>query len=694
MVRNEYSLISAGTELLKVSESKLSLAGKARARPDQVRTVLESARQQGISATYRKVMNRLDSYTPLGYSAAGVVVESMVEALPVGVGVATGGNEFAFHAEFNFVPKNLCVRIPEGVKAEHAAFATVGAISLHAFRRSEAMVGEVVLVVGLGLVGLLLLQVARAAGVHVVGLDPSEDRCKLALTLGADLAVPPDGSGLERARECLDGLTDGAGADVVFLAAGTKSSQPVDIAADLARDRAKVVDVGRLPLDLPWSQYYEKELEVMFSRSYGPGRYDPTYELQGVDYPIGYVRWTERRNMQSFLGLVAQGLIALDPLVSHVFPFSEAVDVFESLHSGDVRGVGTLFSYPREVDAKRVIRVEPLDARPLDESGGVVRIGVIGCGNYASTMLLPHLADRPDVSLKVVTTATSLSAATAQERFGFEEIATDYREVLGSSDIDAFLVATRHDTHAAIVGEALEAGKAVFVEKPLALSRKELESIVDRVESSRNDRVVVGFNRRFAPLLTWLRGAWGDLDHPLHLDYVVNAGPLAKDSWYRDSNRYGSRFAGEGGHFIDTISWWLGEDPSFVVADATPNDPDDVEVLLRYPSGSVGRISYLTSGSRRYPKETFMVSGGGQTARLDNFQKATLWSRTRRSPKSRRLRGMDKGQAGELEDFIRAVKSAGPMPIHFGSLLTTTEATLAVRESARSGERIALQLQA
>ncbi len=688
VVRSEYSLISAGTELMKIAESKMSLVGKARARPDQVRKVLESVSQQGVGATYRKVMNRLDSYTPLGYSLSGTVVESMVPELPVGSRVACGGNEYALHAEFNYVPRNLCALVPDGVKAEHAAFATVGAIAMQAFRRSEAVIGETVCVIGLGLIGQLLVQIADAAGVNVFGLDPSEERCGLAERSGARAAGAPSGPSASRVRDRILEITDGHGADVVFLAAATDSAEPVSMAVEIARDRARIVDVGKLPLDLPWKPYYEKEIDVRFSRSYGPGRYDPTYEEDGVDYPIGYVRWTEQRNMKSFLDLVAADRIGLETLIDEIIPFEASVEAYERLLSGESRAIGSLFGYPQETLVERVLHLG--GQAEFAPRSGKVGLGVIGSGNYATTMLLPHLASNPNVHLSVVATATALSGATAQERFGFDRITSDYRTLIDDDAVDAVVIATRHDLHAPMVSEMIAAGKAVFVEKPLATNAGELDQVIESIRSSGNQRLMVGFNRRFAPLLRQLKDAWGEANGEQHLHYVVNAGPLDNDSWYRDVSRYGSRFDGEGGHFIDVLSWWLGEDPVDVAGHPSPGEVDDLEVILRFPGGSVGIISYLTRGSRAYPKETFLVSGESRTARLDNFKEATIWSDRGRTV--RRSRGkVDKGQATQIGAFVEAIRAGSDMPIAVESLLSTTEATLLAQTSAQSGRAASLR---
>jgi predicted dehydrogenase/threonine dehydrogenase-like Zn-dependent dehydrogenase len=689
LVRTEYSLVSAGTEMMKVGESKMSLLGKARARPDQVRRVLDSIAQQGLAATYRKVMNRLDSFTPLGYSMAGIVEEvgDGVTDLTVGQRVACGGNLYAHHAEFDWVPRNLCAVVPEGVDPAHAAFTTVGAIAMQAFRQSDARLGETACVIGLGLIGQLLVQILHGAGVHVVGVDLSEGRCRLAQESGAAAAVTGGKEALGELDEVLMALTDGAGADHIFLAASTDSRDPVFLAAELARDRGRIVDVGKCNLDLPWGEYYEKELEVRFSRSYGPGRYDPVYEEQGIDYPIGYVRWTERRNMKAFLELLAEGRIDLSSLISGTYHFEEAVDVYERLHRGEIESLGVLFRYQEEPSGDVVTVAEPspeVASHFVPPRRPVLRLGFIGMGNYATSMLAPHLKSRSDVELAEVATATALSGATAQRRFGFGAATTDFRHVLENDDIDAVVIATRHDSHARIVAEALRAGKATFVEKPLGVGPRDLDLVLRAVEESGNDRLMVGFNRRFAPLLQEMKEAWGPRHGPVVLQYVVTAGKLEGDSWYRQADLHGTRFIGEGCHFVDTVSWWLDSDPVEVFAMSTPDDPDNIGCMLRYPDGSMATVSYVTSRSaRRHPKEVLSAYGEGKAARLGNFTRFDLWS-GRRHRVRRSFRGVDKGQRGELEAFVSAVLEGTAMPISLISLVATTEATFAAHRSAGS----------
>jgi predicted dehydrogenase/threonine dehydrogenase-like Zn-dependent dehydrogenase len=702
LVRSLYSLISTGTEMMKVSEARLSLLGKARARPDQVRKLADSLAQQGPMGTYRKAIDKLDSYTPLGYSLCGVVTEvgAGVDQFAVGDVVAAAGNEFALHAEVNWVPVNLCVRVPDGVAAEHAAFATVGAIAMQGVRRGEVQLGETACVIGLGLVGQLVVRLLVAAGVGVVGLDPSAERCGMAEKAGAMVCAAPDRDGIERVERVLLETTDGLGADHIFLAAGGATNEPVETAARLARDRARVVDIGKTRLDLPWNDYYEKELDVRFSRSYGPGRYDDRYELEGIDYPAGYVRWTERRNLACFLDLIAGEAIRLDQLVSAVRPIEAAGELYESLRTGELHGVGFLLEYPhvdapvsadRPLPSHRTVvtsSAADLPSRPATPIAGKVRVGFIGAGNYASSMLLPHLAKHEDVELSVVATARSLSAVNAQRKFGFDSATTDADALLDDPAVDAVFVVTRHHSHAEYVARALESGKSVFVEKPLALTPEQLQRVLDVVERTGNDRLMVGFNRRFAPLFSEMRSRFASQGGPLVARYLVNAGSLGARSWYLDTEKEGSRFLGEGGHFIDALSALVGSAPREVRCDPLAAEADR-HVTLTYDGGSTGFVTYVTGGNARFPKETIDLTGGGGNARLDNFVRATVWKRGGRRVK-RSLLGQDKGQRAQLDAFVTSLRHGAPMPIDLTSLVRTTRATIAAEQSLSTGEPVTL----
>ncbi|HEY2262479.1 MAG TPA: bi-domain-containing oxidoreductase [Streptosporangiaceae bacterium] len=685
LVQSLFSLISTGTEMMKLAEAKLSMVGKARARPDQVRKVLDTVSQQGAVATYKKVMNKLDSYTPLGYSLCGVVVEvgPGAEEFRVGDLVAAAGNEYALHAEYNWVPSNLCAVVPKGVLPEHAAFSTVGAIAMHGVRRAEVQLGDTACVIGLGLVGQLVVRLLVASGVRVTGLDVLEERCRAAEKAGADLCAPPTEEGIDAVQQALGEVSGGRGADHLFLAAGGSSNGPVEAAARLARDRAHVIDIGKTRLDLPWNAYYDKELDVRFSRSYGPGRYDDRYELDGIDYPVGYVRWTERRNLECFLDLIARKEIEVETLISGRYPLDQASTVYADMASGSVNAVGVLLEYPApaEEDLPRETSRIVSNPAPAARSGtsGRLAIGFIGAGNYANSMLLPNLAKQDNAYLSHVATTRSLSAVNAQRRFGFKTASTTADAVLDDESLDAIFIVTRHHTHADMVCRALETGKAVFVEKPLALTQSDLERVIDVIAKTGNDRLMVGFNRRFSPLLGKMQSQFGQ-PRSATARYLVNAGPLAADSWYVNEELEGSRFIGEGGHFIDTLSWWIGSLPAEVYALGGP-EKGDVHATLRFENGSTATISYITEGNARYQKETLDAAGAGRSARLDNFRKATVWNgRKENATKAR----PDKGQATQLETFTEACLTGGPMPISIESLVATTRATIAVGESLLS----------
>ncbi|MEU2724133.1 bi-domain-containing oxidoreductase [Streptomyces smyrnaeus] len=693
LVRSAYSLISTGTELMKVSEAGMSMVGKARSRPDQVAKVVQSVATNGVPATYRKVMGKLDSYTPLGYSLCGVVeqVGTGIEDVKVGDFVACAGNEHALHAELNWVPENLYAPVPDGLAPRHAAFGTVGSIALQGVRRGEPQLGDVALVIGLGLIGQLVVQLLAASGVRVVGVDPDPVRCELAERLGAAACGDPSSAAVEAA---VAELTGGLGVDHVYLAAGGADNQPVELAARMSRDRGRVVDIGKCRLDLPWNAYYEKELDVRFSRSYGPGRYDPEYELEGRDYPIGYVRWTERRNLACFLDLLARGSVDVDPLVSHIAAFDDAVETYQRLKDGDLKAVAVLFSYPEQTAeaaasavAVPAVKVKPTPARPARTP---VRLAFVGAGNYATSMLLPHLTQRDGVELSAVVTTTALSAANAQRKFGFGRATTDLDAVLGDPSIDAVFVVTRHSSHAELTRRALLAGKAVFVEKPLALTEDELAGVLAAVEESGNDRLQVGFNRRFAPLLREAGKRFGARTGPANVRYLVNAGRLEHGSWYLQQGTEGSRFAGEGGHFIDTVSWLLGADPISVYARATPGN-EDLHLVLGYPDGSTATVSYVTTGPAGFPKETLDLVADGRALRLDDFVRAAVYDGRRgRWVSSRLPKARDKGQNAELAAFVKAVRTGGPMPVPLQSLVATTAATLAVRTALAGGAPVTL----
>ena len=685
LVRMHYSVISAGTEGMKVKEGNLSYLGKARARPDKVKQVLDTVQQQGLLATYRKVMNKLDTLTPLGYAGSGEIVAlgADTEGFHIGQRVACAGVGYCNHAEINFVPKNLVVPVPDGVPMKHAAFATIGSIALQGFRQAQMQLGETACVIGLGLIGQLLVQILRAAGVRVIGVDLVESRCQLARTLGAQAALTPSDPSLSAT---VAHLTGGFGADCIFITSSGDSNGATELAVQIARDRARVVDIGKTKLDLPWNDYYMKELDVRFSRSYGPGRYDPQYEERGIDYPIGYVRWTERRNLAAFLDLLADGKVQMDAIISSVQPFANAEQVYQDMAAGKVAGIATVFEYdvqkalPNQAIAPSVRSALP--ARKHD----AVRLGVIGAGNYASSMLLPHLQTNHKVVMSTVATSSSLSSENARRKFAFAQATTDYQQVLADPAIDAVLIATRHSSHARLVCEALSAGKATFVEKPLALSVEELQAISCTIAKCGNARLMVGFNRRFSPMVRAVAERFHKAECLMVVHYRVHAGQLDSGSWYLDSSE-GSRFFGESGHFFDVMSYLTRSRAARVSATVLrpaktrQDDLENLVVSVQYANGSVGNLMYLTQGGAKVPKESVEVFGAGCTAQLSNFETLQFFERSK-ADKVRVAR--DKGQATQLASFVDAVRTGGPMPISLESLFDTTLTTLASMSSVQT----------
>lgn len=691
LVRTHYSVVSAGTEGMKVREGRMSYLGKARARPDQVSKVLNTLRQQGFAATYEKVMNKLDKLTPLGYSMAGeiIAVGSGAEEFHVGQRVACAGAGYANHAEVNFVPKNLAVVVPQGVPLRDAAFTTVGAIALQGLRQADMQLGETACVVGLGLLGQLLVQLLRAAGVHVIGVDIVEARCDLARQCGAVAASRPDDTLL---GDVVARHTAGHGVDAVFITAGGADNGPVELAIELARDRARIINIGKTKLDLPWNDGYMKELDFRFSRSYGPGRYDPTYEEYGVDYPIGYVRWTERRNMQAFLELLASGRIDLGALTPIVRSLEEAENVYDEIAQGRLQSLATILEYRPETSLgpQAVVSSEKKIPQKISRPKDAVRLGVIGAGNYALTMLLPHLAANKQVLLHTVATASSLSGNDAARKFGFRHRTTNYQEIVENDDIDGVVIATRHSSHARIVADALRAQKAVYVEKPLALNIEQVALIREAINESGNDRLMVGFNRRFSPAIRDIGEHFKGALVTAH--YRIHAGQLETSSWYRDRSE-GSRFIGEGGHFIDAISFISGSRPVSVFANTlrpinpTADDLDNIAVLIQFENGSVGNIFYCTQGGSRTPKEHLEIFGGRMTAQMNNFESVVYYEGA--STRKSRWR-VDKGQKEQMEAYVCSVREGTSLPIPISEILDTTLTTLAVEESIRTASPVPL----
>jgi predicted dehydrogenase/threonine dehydrogenase-like Zn-dependent dehydrogenase len=686
LVQNQWSLISPGTERMLVEAGGANLVSTAFHRKDLVKQVLDKAARDGVVATVDAVRSRIDVAIPLGYSCAGIVLdvgEGAGSAFQVGDRVACAGAGQANHAEIVGVPKNLTVGVPDGVTLEDAAFVTVGAIALQGVRIADVRVGEVCVVIGLGLVGQLTVQLLKAAGCRVFGIDVAPDKIELALASGADAAClrsDPDLVGR------VQSFSHGRGADAIVIAAAASSSDPVQIAPSLARDRAVIVAVGMIGMDVPRNAYYEKELQVRLSRSYGPGRYDRTYEEQGVDYPAGYVRWTEQRNMEGFLDLVAAGRVQPARLVTHRFPIAEAERAYDVV-TGTVAEpyLGILLEYPHVVasEAATATRVD-MHAPPPSLAHGTLRLGVIGAGNFARSVLLPIVKKLDRVELRGVVTASAPSAQQTATRFGFAYTASDWREIVDDRDIDAVLIATRHDLHASVAAAALRAGKSVFVEKPMALNAAELDTLMAAWRGS--GRILqVGFNRRFAPTFQRLKAGFAGRRPPLVMAYRVNAGSVAASSWVVDPVQGGGRLVGEVCHMLDTLVDLAGAPVVSVYSQPLAGAADDVVLSLAFGDGSIGTIVYASGGDRGMPKEYLEVLGGGRSGVLDDFRTVRLYAGGSAARVGGRLARQDKGHAAELAAFIDAVRRGGPSPLDPELAAHVTRVTFAAVESVRTG---------
>jgi len=758
LVRTAASLVSAGTERTLAAFAEKSLVGKARSRPDLVRQVVDKARREGLLTTLEAALNRLDQPMPLGYSSAGTVA-AVGDPLPgtghsirVGDRVACAGGGHAVHAEYALIPLNLLSPIPPEVDFEAAAFTTLGAIALHGLRLSQPQVGERVAVIGLGLLGLLTVGIARAAGCAVLGIDLDPGRVELARALGAEAVLRPE------AEQAAQAFSRSRGCDAVLICADTRSNDPVKLAGVIARDRAHVIAVGAVDLSIPRKQYYEKELSLVVSRSYGPGRYDNAYEEQGRDYPLGYVRWTEGRNLEAVLDLMARRQLDVHPLITHRFPIDQASQAYD-LITGKTHEpyLGVLITYPAYADtpsgeeagrktapspgaasltrppspaasltgrggeilaphAGSTAMVTPPTAGRMEtvdgkaSPGATLGIGVLGAGNYASATFLPAVqaalrtGHAGPVKLQGIASATGLSAQHAARRYGFAFATSQECDVLDDPAVRVVAILTRHNQHARQVSEGLERGKAVFCEKPLAITASELDQVADLLRwgeppLDNTPLLTVGFNRRFAPLAVKLKTFLENRTEPLAAHYRINAGFLPLDHWLHDPSQGGGRIIGEGCHFVDFLTFLAGSPPASVWVQGLPDagrySEDNVTLNLSFPDGSLGVVTYLANGDKSLPKERLEVFCGGRVGILDDFRTLELVSRGRRERIPSRLSAIsnrqNKGHRAGWEAFLSAVRQGGPPPIPYEHLLGVTRATFAAVESLRTGERVWLQ---
>ncbi len=676
LIQVSASLVSAGTERMVIEFAEKSYLGKARARPELVKQTLDKARREGVLPTVQAVFNRLDQPMALGYSSAGTIValgknttalHAGMQGFKVGQRVACAGGGYATHAEYNVVPRNLLTPLPKNVNFESAAFTTLGAIALHGFRLAEPQLGENVAVIGLGLLGLLTVQFAAAAGCNVLGIDLDPKRIKLAEGLGIKAVARPE------AESAAQAFTAHRGFDSVIICADTAANDPVELAGVIARDRAKVVATGAVGLNIPRKIYYEKELSFINSRSYGPGRYDANYEENGNDYPIGYIRWTEGRNFQAVVEMMASGKLKVESLISHRFPIEEGAQAYEVITGKKKEAfLGVLLTYgEKEEEGKKItfnVKRSTVD--------GTIKLGVLGAGLYANATLLPVIKNNKDFELVGIASSGGLHAQHSGKKFGFQYATSSEDEIINDPKINAVAILTRHDSHADLVVKALKAGKHVFVEKPLAISPEQLRKIEKQLRITNHQLLTVGFNRRFSPLAQSLHSLLATRNEPLHAHYRINAGYIPLNHWVQDPTLGGGRIIGEVCHFIDLISFLVGDAPVGVTAHALPNGgkyrEDNVSMTFTFPDGSLGVVDYLANGDKSIPKERLEVFCEGMIAVLDDYVSLT---RVKDGKKKVESMAQDKGWKAEMEAFAAALKNGGEPPIPYAQLIGVTQAT-------------------
>ena len=677
LVQTTVSLVSAGTEKMLVDFAKKSMLAKAKDRPDLVKQVIDKMKKEGVRNTLEKVFTKLDTPIPLGYSLAGRVVEvgSELSGINIGDRVACGGAGYANHAEINYVPKNLMVKIPDGVDDIDASFVTVGAIALQGVRQTAPLLGEKVAVMGLGLLGQLTVQLLKANGCKVIGSDIDPDKMALAKKLGCD-EVCHAGELISKSNE----FTNGYGVDAVIIAASTSSNQPITDAAEISRMRGRVVLVGMVGMDVPRNTYYKKELEIKLSMAYGPGRYDPEYEEKGIDYPYDLVRFTEQRNFEAFLGLIQEGKITPKELITHSYDFDDAMSAYDLLE-GRIKEkyLGIVLNYKRDIkleDEKIVQRSEK------KISNDKVNIGLIGAGNFTKSVILPNIQKVGDFEFVGLCTATGVSAQGTGKKYDFKYITTDSEEIFKNSEINSVFITTRHNDHANKVLKAIESKKHCFVEKPLCIYEEELEAIK---EAYTGETIVqVGFNRRFSPMIEKMKKF---ISGQISVNYRINAGIIPKNVWIQDRTIGGGRIIGEVCHFIDTCSYLIGSEVKSVFAttlnkadQSIPNE-DNVNIVLNYANGSTATISYYAYGDNSMPKEYIEVFSSGLSMQMNDFRELIIFKGGKSSKE--KSANQDKGFVNEFKAFKEAVKS-GNEAISFDSIYNTTKTTFKILESIRS----------
>ncbi|HNW56137.1 MAG TPA: bi-domain-containing oxidoreductase [Bacteroidales bacterium] len=680
LVENEYSLISAGTERGTVKVAKAGLLGKAKQRPDLVAQVIQNIKKEGLSATLGKVKTKLDSLKALGYSTSGIVVASLDSdgKFKPGDRVACAGQDYASHSEMVAIPQNLVAKIPDNVTSEEAAFTTLGAIALQGIRQADPRLGEKICVIGLGLLGQITCQLLKAGGCAVFGIDVNQELVKLAGNLAAEKSMNRNDPNLKTACE---NFTNGYGFDSVIITAAAPTNDPIILSSEVLKKKGKIIVVGAVNMDFPRDpHFYRKELELKMSCSYGPGRYDVKYEEGGIDYPFSYVRWTEQRNMETFLQLLSSKSIDVKPLITHVFDIQEAEKAYDIV-LGKIQEpyIGILLKYSQNENKRNTLN--KVNSNPIKD----INVGFIGAGSFAQSYLIPKI--KPfGASLDGVVTSRGITSKNVLDKFGFNFCSTDANDILKKEDINTVFIATPHNSHSEFVIESLKAGKKVFVEKPLAITEEQFNSVLTTKEEF-NQPLMVGFNRRFAPVSVRLKKEFNNLNEPLVINMRINAGMIPKEHWIQQPEIGGGRIVGEVCHFIDLLQFFTDAEPVDVFAASinTENSKivseDNISIVIKFSDGSVGNIIYVANGDKSLPKEKIEVFGGGIVGVINDFKEGVIYKNGR----SIKVKSSGKGHSEEVDAFLDAVHSGKESPISFRSICLTTLTTFKILDSLHTG---------
>jgi predicted dehydrogenase len=675
LVRNYFSVISAGTERATFKVSEKGYLGKALEKPEQVKQIIQTAKSLGLKKTFDLVMNKLNIPIALGYSSSGTVIEVGNDAYEFQIrdGVACAGQGYASHAEVIFVPKNLCVKIPDGVQFDEAAFTTLGAIALQGIRNADVCLGETVAVIGLGLIGLLTVQLLKAAGCVVIAFDIDSTAVENGSKCGADYSFHADSDDV---YSSVQSLTQNHGVDAVIIAAATKSNDPVEFAGKTCKKKGRVVVVGDVGMNIPRSLYYAKELDFIISCSYGPGRYDPNYEEYGIDYPIGYVRWTEKRNMEAFLQLIKEKKIDLSKMITHRFKIEQATDAY-NLITGKAgqKFMGVLLEYDYSRNIEPSIKIKEVQQKKISP----INIGLVGAGNFMQSTLLPLLRKNKNITLRAVVAAEGHLSQNVAKKFGIDKCYSTSSSIFSDEEINTVIIATRHNLHAAYVIEGLRNNKQVYVEKPLAFSEDELRDVI-KVRNKANQDVFVGFNRRFAPHIEKCREFLAKRNAPLFINYRINAGFIPSDNWIQSRVEGGGRIIGEVCHFIDLCQFLCHSGYKSIFAQNIGRDElrENVSIIIKFDDLSVANIHYLANGDKSFSKERIEIFCQNSIAVIDDFKKLELIRNGRRKIHKA---AQDKGHQRQIELWFKSIEKNQPIPIPFIESVNSTIATFMVHES-------------